>query len=72
MKGKFIFKDNRNVYSEMSVNSKVVATYNKGETVNYHSIHIGNGHAWIEYKRGTGGKGFVPIGLAPDLSMTIK
>lgn len=72
MNGKFHFKDNRNVYSEMSVNSKVVATYNKGEQVNYHSIHIGNGHVWIEYKRGNGGKGFIPIGLAPDLSMTIK
>lgn len=72
MNAEFYFKDNRNVYSDMSVNSKVVATYNKGEKVKYHSIHIGNGHVWIEYQRGSGGKGFIPIGLAPDLSLTIK
>ena len=72
MNAEFKFTDNRNVYSEMSVNSKVVATYIKGEKVNYHSIHIGNGHVWIEYKRGSGGKGFIPIGLAPDFSLTIK
>ena len=72
MNSEFYFKDNRNVYSEMSVNSKVVATYNKGEKVKYHTIHMGNGHVWIEYKRGSGGKGFIAIGLAPDLSLTIK
>ena len=72
MNAEFKFTDNRNVYSEMSVNSKVVATYHNGEKVNYHTIHMGNGYVWIEYKRGSGDKGFIPIGSAPDLIMTIR
>lgn len=49
------------VYDRPSLNGKVVATYYSHEYVKYHTVHLGNGHVWIEYTRGNGGKGFIAI-----------
>lgn len=38
-----------------------VATYQKGEAVKYHTVHWGNGHIWIQYLRGNGQSGYMPI-----------
>lgn len=51
-----------NVYDKPSTSEKHVATYNPGEEVTYHTVHIGNGYSWIQYTRGGGkGEGYLPI-----------
>lgn len=49
------------VYDRPSLDGKVIATYYSHEYVKYHTVHIGNGHVWIEYTRGNGGKGYIAI-----------
>lgn len=49
------------VYDKPSTSGNKLATYYKGESVKYHTVHIGNGHVWIEYERSGGGSGYIPI-----------
>lgn len=45
-------------------NREVVAEYYKGENLNYHTVHLGNGYVWLQYDRKRNGKifaqGFIP------------
>lgn len=43
-----------------SVTGKEIAKYHNGEYVDYQALHWGNGYIWLEYVRGSGGKGYIP------------
>ena len=41
--------------------ANIVARYYKGEDLEYHTVHIGNGYVWLQYDRKNGGQGYIPI-----------
>ena len=43
-----------------SINGNHVATYSSGESVTYHTVHIGNGYVWLQYLRENGQQGYIP------------
>lgn len=45
-----------------SITGNHVATYVSGESVTYHTVHIGNGYVWLQYLRGNGQQGYIPCG----------
>ena len=49
------------VLDKPNYNGNTVARYYKGEKLGYHSVHIGNGHVWLEYLRNNGQSGYIPI-----------
>ena len=61
-KGTFIPNQTIDVYDKPSTNGKKLVQYRSGESVTYHTVHIGNGNVWIQYTRAGGkGEGYLPI-----------
>lgn len=50
------------VRSEPSLNGEIVATYSKGQVINYDSYCITNGHVWISYIGASGKRRYVATG----------
>ena len=44
-----------------STQGNIIARYYQGENLGYHTVHIGNGHVWLEYLRNNGQSGYIPI-----------
>lgn len=59
-----VIVDALNVRTEPSTTSQVVATYKKGETVNYDSFIIANGYVWLSYIGGSGNRRYIAEGPA--------
>ncbi|MBF0714479.1 SH3 domain-containing protein [Gemella sp. GH3] len=55
--------DELNVREAPSLNSKVVATYKKGDIINYDSYCIANGFVWISYIGSSGQRRYVATGI---------
>ena len=49
------------VRDQPSTKGNIVTRYYKGEKVTYHTVHIGNGHVWLQYNREKGKQGYIPI-----------
>ena len=60
-KGTFYPNQTIPVLDKPNYNGNTVARYYKGEKLGYHSVHIGNGHVWLEYLRNNGQSGYIPI-----------
>ena len=64
-----IYKENGTFYpnetiivrDKPSTQGNVIARYYKGEKLDYHTVHIGNGYVWLEYLRNNGQSGYIPI-----------
>ncbi|MGP6139565.1 N-acetylmuramoyl-L-alanine amidase [Jeotgalibaca sp. A127] len=61
MNGTFVAKEQILVRNSPFVGAKHIATYYPGEQLKYDRAHFVNNYVWLEYKRGNGGKGFIPI-----------
>lgn len=59
-KGRFYPNDTIRVRNMPSIKGKFIARYYKGEYVDYHTVHIGNGYVWLQYDRKVGGQGYIP------------
>lgn len=57
-----------NVRSAPTGNATILAQYAPGESVTYDRVLLGNGFVWLEYERGSGGKGYLPFQPYPILS----
>ena len=60
-KGVFYPKETIIVRDAPSTKANIVTRYFKGESLTYHTVHIGNGYVWLEYLRNNGKSGFIPI-----------
>ena len=60
---KGVFYPNETIIVRDAPTTKVsiVARYYRGEDLEYHTVHIGNGYVWLQYYRKNGGQGFIPI-----------
>ena len=64
-----IYKENGTFYpnetiivrDKPSTQGNIIARYYKGEDLDYHTVHIGNGYVWLQYDRKNGGQGYIPI-----------
>ena len=64
-----IYKENGTFYpsetiivrDRPSTQGNIIARYYKGEDLDYHTVHIGNGYVWLQYDRDNGGQGYIPI-----------
>lgn len=54
--------DTLNVREEPTLNSKVVATYKKGDVIKYDSYLVSSGYVWISYIGGSGIRRYVATG----------
>ena len=43
-----------------STSGNHIATYVSGESLTYHTIHMGNEYVWLQYSRGNGQQGYIP------------
>lgn len=48
-----------NIRTKPNTNAQVTGQYHSGESLNYHTVHIGNGHVWLEYTSYSGSKRYV-------------
>lgn len=60
-KGVFYPNETIIVRDAPTTKANIVARYRKGESLTYHTVHIGNGYVWLEYLRNNGKSGFIPI-----------
>ena len=60
-KGVFYPKETIIVRDAPTTKAKIIARYYRGEDLEYHTVHIGNGYVWLQYDRKNGGQGFIPI-----------
>ena len=60
-KGVFYPNETIIVRDAPSTRANIVARYYKGEDLEYHTVHIGNGYVWLQYDRKNGGQGYIPI-----------
>ena len=60
-KGVFYPNETIIVRDAPSTKANIVARYYKGEDLEYHTVHIGNGYVWLQYDRKNGGQGYIPI-----------
>ena len=72
MSGTFQAQEEIIVRDKPSTSGRHVATYYAGENVKYDRIHFTNGYAWLEYKRATGGKAYIPIAPVKEVWGTLK
>lgn len=64
-----IYKENGTFYPNETIivrdtpstQGNIIARYYKGEELDYHTVHIGNGYVWLQYDRENGGQGYIPI-----------
>ena len=72
MSGVFQAQEEILVRDKPTTRGRHVATYYPGETLKYDSIHFTNGYAWLEYKRATGGKAYIPIAPVNEVWGSLK
>ena len=60
-KGVFYPNETIIVRDAPTTKAKIIARYYRGEDLEYHTVHIGNGYVWLEYLRNNGKSGFIPI-----------
>ena len=60
-KGVFYPNETIIVRDAPTTKANIVARYYKGEDLEYHTVHIGNGYVWLQYDRKNGGQGYIPI-----------
>lgn len=60
-KGVFYPNETIIVRDAPTTKANIVARYRKGDSLTYHTVHIGNGYVWLEYLRNNGKSGFIPI-----------
>ena len=60
-KGVFYPNETIIVRDAPSTKANIVARYYRGEDLEYHTVHIGNGYVWLQYDRKNGGQGYIPI-----------
>ena len=60
-KGVFYPNETIIVRDAPTTKANIVTRYYKGEDLEYHTVHIGNGYVWLQYDRKNGGQGYIPI-----------
>ena len=60
-KGVFYPNETIIVRDAPTTKANIVARYYRGEDLEYHTVHIGNGYVWLQYDRKNGGQGYIPI-----------
>ena len=60
-KGVFYPSETIIVRDAPTTKANIVARYYRGEDLEYHTVHIGNGYVWLQYDRKNGGQGYIPI-----------
>ena len=60
-KGVFYPNETIIVRDAPTTKASIVTRYFKGEDLEYHTVHIGNGYVWLQYDRKNGGQGYIPI-----------
>lgn len=48
-----------NIRNQPSTAANIVGQYVVGESLNYHTVHLGNGYVWLEYTSYSGSRRFV-------------
>lgn len=72
MNGTFVAKEQILVRDSPSTGAKHIATYFPGEEVKYDRAHFVNNYVWLEYRRGNGGKGYIPIAPLSEIWGQLK
>ena len=60
-KGVFYPNETIIVRDAPTTKASIVTRYYRGEDLEYHTVHIGNGYVWLQYDRKNGGQGYIPI-----------